>query len=100
MSDLKLSIPHKLSAEEALARIKNLLNDLKNDHQDMVEQVNEDWNGNAGRFSFSVKGFSLSGSIAVSDSAVDIDAKLPFAVSLFKGKISQVITDKAKQLLA
>ena len=100
MSDLKLSIPHKLSAEEALARIKNLLNDLKNDHQDMVEEVNEDWNGNAGKFSFSVKGFSLSGSIAVSDSTVDIDAALPFAVSLFKGKISQVITDKAKQLLA
>jgi hypothetical protein len=100
MSDLNLSIPHNLSAEEALGRIKNLLSNLKKDHQDLIDKSDENWEGNTGNFSFSVKGFDLSGIIAVNSSSVDINAKLPFAVSLFKGKISQVITDKAKELLS
>lgn len=100
MSDLKLNIPHKLSTEEALGRIKNLLSTLKKDHQDLIDKSEENWVGNTGNFSFSVKGFDLSGIIDVNPSSVDINAKLPFAVSLFKGKISQVITDKAKELLA
>ena len=100
MSDLNLSIPHKLTAEEALGRIKNLLSNLKNDHRDLIDKSEENWEGNTGHFSFSVKGFDLSGVINVSSSSVDIHAKLPFAVSFFKGKISQVITDKAKELLA
>ncbi|RYZ47709.1 MAG: hypothetical protein EOP49_20555 [Sphingobacteriales bacterium] len=100
MSDLNLSIPHKLSTEEALGRIKNLLGNLKKDHQDLIDKADESWDGNAGKFSFSVKGFDLAGLINVNSSSVDIKAKLPFAVSLFKGKISQVITDKATELLS
>jgi len=99
MADLKLNIPHQLSTEEATARIKKLLTDLRNDHKDLVENAQEEWNGNAADFRFSVKGFDLAGKIAVSDNAVDINAKLPFAVSLFKGAISKVITDKANELL-
>ncbi|MBN8877540.1 MAG: hypothetical protein E6Q24_08385 [Chitinophagaceae bacterium] len=100
MSDLKLSIPHNLPAEEALNRIKDLLGNLKKDHKDLVDNAEESWEGNTGQFSFSAKGFDLSGTINVSPSGVDIDAKLPFALSFFKGKISQVITDKAKELLS
>ena len=100
MSDLNVSIPHSLPAEEALSRIKDLLGNLKNDHKDLVENTEENWDGNAGQFSFSAKGFNLSGTINVNPSSVDIDAKLPFALSFFKGKIAQVITDKAKELLS
>ena len=100
MSDLSLHIPHNLSAEEALGRIKNLLGNLKRDNKDLVENAEESWEGNTGKFSFSAKGFDLSGLINVTSSSVDIDAKLPFALSFFKGKISQVITGKAKELLS
>ena len=100
MSDLKLSIPHNLSGEEALDRIKKLLVNLKQDHKDLIDKAEEEWDGSTGKFRFSVKGFDLAGTMNVSSSSVDINAKLPFAVSLFKGKISQVITDKAKELLA
>lgn len=100
MSDLKLAIPHNLQKEEALKRIRNLLNDLKKDHQDLIDSASEEWEGDTGKFGFSVKGFDLSGRIKVEADRVEIEAKLPFAVSLFKGKISQVITDKATELLA
>lgn len=100
MAELKLNIPHKLSSEEASSRIKKLLTKLREDHKDMVQNVTEEWNGNQGKFGFSVKGFNLSGSIEITDSAVDISADLPFALTFFKGAISKVITDKANELLS
>jgi hypothetical protein len=100
MSDLNLNIPHNLSSEEALTRIKKLLTNLREEHKDLIDGAQEEWEGNSGKFGFSVKGFDLGGVIEVNPSSVDINAKLPFAVSLFKGKIAQVITDKAKELLA
>lgn len=100
MSDLNINIPHKLSSEEATTRIKKLLTGLREEHKDLISDASEEWDGNNAKFSFSVKGFDLAGTIAVDDSSVNIHSKLPFAVSLFKGAISKVITDKATQLLA
>ena len=42
----------------------------------------------------------MSAIIAVHRSSVDIDAKVPFAVYLFKGKIKEVIKTKAEELLS
>ena len=99
MSSLNLNIPHHLSKEEALSRIKNLLSSLKQEHKDMISDVQESWNGNKGNFSFKAKGFNLAGEIIVNDNNVQINSDLPFAVSFFKGAISDVITKKAKTLL-
>lgn len=100
MSSLNLNIPHNLSKEEALSRIKNLLAKLKEDQKDVVTNVQENWQGNKGSFSFKAKGFNLAGGIVVNDSNVEINSDLPFAVSFFKGAISDMITKKTKELLA
>ncbi len=100
MSKLKISVPHQLAPEEAQTRIKGLLRDLKESQKDIISNVKEDWQGNEGTFSFSAKGYDLSGTMVVSPSSVDIEADLPFVLSFFKGKIAQVIRDKAAEILA
>ncbi|MET0393860.1 MAG: polyhydroxyalkanoic acid system family protein [Chitinophagaceae bacterium] len=100
MSSLSLTIPHELPKEEALTRIKGLLQSLRAEHANMISDVKEEWTGDEGKFAFSAKGFDLSGLINVSGTAVGIDAKLPFALSLFSGSIKNIITEKAKALLA
>jgi hypothetical protein len=100
MSSLKLSIPHQLTQQEALSRIKNLLSRLKKEQRDKVSNVSEEWNGETGNFSFTAKGFDLSGAITVHPSAIDIHAKIPMALAFFKGKIKSVIEEEAKELLA
>lgn len=99
MSKLAIEIPHQLSQEEALQRIKNLLTNLKEEQKDVIADVKENWQGSTGDFSFSAKGFDLAGNIEVNPGSVDINADLPFALSFFKGMISNVITEKAKALL-
>jgi hypothetical protein len=100
MATLDMSIPHRLPKEEALKRIKTLLSETKKDHGDKISGLTEEWNGDTGRFSFSAKGFDISGTLTVTDSTVNVHGKLPFAVSLFKGTITKMINDKASELLA
>ncbi|MFT4155889.1 polyhydroxyalkanoic acid system family protein [Parafilimonas sp.] len=100
MSSLNLNIPHSLSKEEALTRIKNLLSNLKEEKKDIVSDVQENWQDNKGNFKFKAKGFDLAGDITVNDSNVQINSDLPFAVSFFKGAIGDMITKKTKELLA
>lgn len=99
MSQLNIDIPHQLSQEEALARIRNLLSNLKEEQKDVISDVSEHWQGSKGDFSFSARGFNLAGNIEVNPSNVSINADLPFALSFFKGMISNVITQKATALL-
>jgi putative polyhydroxyalkanoate system protein len=99
MSKLDINIPHSLSADEALTRIKGLLQKLQNEQKDTVRDVSEHWEGNRGEFSFSAKGFNLSGKIRVEDNAVNINSDLPFTLSFFKGAIADVIRKQAGELL-
>src|SRR3982751_2211023 len=99
MSAINLNIPHNLTQDEALTRIKGLLAKLKEDQKDTISDAKEDWLGNKGSFSFKAKGFNIAGDIEVSDSNVKINSQLPLAVSFFKGPISDIITKKATELL-
>lgn len=100
MASLDLMIPHQLPKDEALARIKGLLGKLKQEQKDKISNVHETWEGDTGTFRFTIQGFAISGSVNVAASAITIDANVPFAVSLFKGTIKDVITKKANELLA
>ena len=100
MASLNIQIPHQLTQEEALARIKTLLVRIKQEQKDNISDVKEEWEGSTGSFQFRSFGQSLSGVIDVTSSNVEINSKLPLTLSLFKGKIEEVIRSKAAQLLA
>jgi len=99
MSKLSLNIPHSLSQEEALSRVKQLLGRLQEEQKGTITDVQENWEGPNGNFRFSAKGFNIAGSIQVKEKEVLLDSDLPFAVSLFKGQIASIITEKANTLL-
>jgi hypothetical protein len=100
MASLNINIPHQLPKTEALERVKKLLGKLKNDHGDQISKVKEQWEGDKANFSFNVKGFDLSGIIKVEENDIKINGNLPFALSFFKGKITNIITQKASEVLA
>ena len=100
MPSLDFSIPHKLTQEEALKRIKHLLSDAKRDHSDKIDKLEEHWEGNKGTFSFSAKGYDISGELIVQPDSIEIHSKVPFALTLFKGMITGMITNKATELLS
>jgi len=99
MPKIELNIPHSLTKDEALTRIKNFLPQLKEQHADQIKDLEESWNGNTGVFQFKISGFKVSGSLEVEESSVVIKGDLPFAAILFKGQIEETIRAKAVELL-
>ena len=100
MPKLSIVVPHRLSEDEAAARIRNLLADMKRQYAAYFTDLEESWNGNDGRFKVKAMGFNVSGTIDVQPSEVRLDADLPFAAMPFKGRIEQVIREEAERLLA
>lgn len=100
MPTFNMKIPHQLTKEEVLRRVQGLLGEMKNDFADRISNLCEEWNGDTGTFSFSVMGFSVSGTLIVTSSEVEISGKLPFAATFFKNKIESIIEERAKTLLA
>ncbi len=100
MSQLDISVPHQLPQEEALSRVKNLLAQVQEDQKHLIDDLSEEWDGNNGTFNFNAKGFSLAGNIQVNPNDVTIQGDLPFMLSFFKGKIEEVIKNKAAAILA
>lgn len=100
MPQLTINVPHQLPQEEALSRIRNLVSNLKAEQKDKISNVTEHWADNTGNFGFTAYGYELSGTITVHPASIDIDAKVPFAVSLFKGTIQDIIHRKASELLS
>jgi hypothetical protein len=99
MPNFKMSIPHQLSQEEALGRIKALLGYLRAQHSGKISKLREDWNGYVGAFSGSAKGMAVSGTVTVTPSSIILEGTLPFAATFFKSRIESFIRTEAARLL-
>jgi hypothetical protein len=100
MPKLNMTIPHQLTQDEALKRIKSLFGEIKNQFADKISNLREEWNEYTDTFSFSVMGFSVSGTLSVNLCEVELSGNLPFAVSFFKRKIESTIQERATTLLS
>jgi hypothetical protein len=100
MPKLNMTVAHHLSEDEAVKRIKGLLESVRTKFADKVSGVHEEWNGNTGTFSFSALGFPVSGALTVKPSEVEISGDLPLLAAVYKKKIESVIRQQAESLLA
>lgn len=99
MPGIKVDVAHMLSKDDATSRVKGLLNKLKTDYGDMIQDLKEEWNGNNSKFSFKVMGMSVSGNINVDDAFVNLDGQIPFTAVPFKKTIESKIKEEAMKLL-
>jgi hypothetical protein len=100
MPKLKITVPHSLEQQDALTRMQGYLTKLKNAYPDRVNNLTEEWVGNVLNFGFSAMGFGVNGAMTVGDKDVTVDADLPFAAMMFKGKIEQAVRDELTRVLS
>lgn len=99
MPGIKVDVAHSLSQDIATERVKGLLNKLKADYGDMIQDLNESWNGNSSQFSFKVMGMSVKGNLNVDSDFVSLDGQIPLAALPFKKTIEGKIREEALKLL-
>jgi hypothetical protein len=100
MSKLEMNIPHQLDQQEAVNRIQTLLKRVEAQFGNQVQNLQQDWNGNEGKFSFTVMNMPISGTLKVNQGDVSLDSQLPMAAAMFSGKIKSVIMEEAKKVLS
>ena len=99
MASIKINIPHTLTKEEVAAKTKNMLSGLKEKYAGMIDSVEEEWHGNEATFKLSAKGFDVSGTMSINDNSIDIDGKMPMALSFFKSTIETSIKNAVTEAL-
>jgi len=96
---MNIKIKHNLQGEKALNCAKHILDGLKEEHQDKISNLVQIWTGNKSKFSFRLKGISVTGTIVVNSDNLEISGKLPFAAMLFQGVIEDTIKKNADKML-
>lgn len=99
MASINISIPHSLTKDEVATKTKSLFSNLKEKYAGMIDSVTEEWNGYEAKFTLSAKGFDVSGTMTINDSSIDIDGKMPMALSFFKSTIEKSITNTVEEAL-
>ena len=100
MSDLMVSVSHRLSQDEALRRIQTSVAQAKTQYSDKIDDLREDWNGYVGAFQISAQNQQASGTVIVNPSDVTVQLTLPFLLSVFKSRIEFGLRDVLTKILA
>jgi len=99
MPTLTLSFPHTLPPEEAAARIRGFVAELRAGHPEYAGGIRESWEGTRARFEGTVMGFTASGEIEAGDREVRLILSYPFVAAPFRGRIEAMIRETAETLL-
>jgi hypothetical protein len=95
---MHLQIPHKTNKQDAIARVKHGLDEMRPKMAGQAEIHEERWDGDTLYFDVTAQSQRISGTLAVTDTDFVIDAKLPLMLKLFEGRIEREIMDRVSQL--
>jgi hypothetical protein len=96
---ISISIPHRLTQDEARSRLQKGITDLKTQHAASIAQVSETWNGNQMSFKLGVMGQAITGRVDVQPSAVKVDIDLPWLLATLAEKFRPRIEQEGRKML-
>jgi hypothetical protein len=99
MPEMHLSIPFFIPREEALFRIKRLIGDLRIRYAEQIEDAHETWTMSRAHFDLTVRGITVTGTLAVEEHDVRIALEYPSILSPFSGMMERYIREEAEALL-
>lgn len=99
MPSVKVSVPHGLSAQEALDRLQSYILKAKEMYGDKVSNLREDWQENVLEFGFSAMGMSTSGKVVFEEQFVHVESKVPLMALPFRGQIEEQIRSQISRAL-
>jgi hypothetical protein len=96
---MTLSIPHRLTQEEARRRVENGVTSFRNQFGAHLAQVDERWTGNHMDFTFSVAGQSVSGCVDVFPDKVSLEIDLPWIFAMIADRLRGRIQQEGRKML-
>ena len=95
MPQLSITIPHTLTQDEVVKRIKEKAESAKSQATGVVME----WEGYTMNFAFAVMGVSVKGHLIVEPHEIQIHVELPWIAKPFFGQIESRVREECQQLL-
>ena len=96
---ITVSIPHRLTADEARARLQKGVGDLRTQFAGKVARVEERWTGNHADFQVGLMGQSVAGRLDIEEHVVRLEVDLPWLLAALAEKIAPAIRQQGARLL-
>jgi hypothetical protein len=96
---ITVTIPHRLTQDEARLRLQKGITDLKTRHAASIAQVDETWTGNQMAFKLSAMGQAITGRVDVLPDAVKLDLDLPWMLAMLAEKIRPRVEAEGRRML-
>jgi hypothetical protein len=99
MPTFNTEVTHQLGQAQATERLKQFLEQVREQYKDFVTELQGNWTDNILTFSLKTYGFKIDGTLTVDDQAARLVGNLPFAALVFRGKIEQSIASELRREL-
>lgn len=97
---MRITVPHGTTKDRARDIIEKKIDTLLGNYAQQAEQAEHEWSGDTLRFKGKARGFSVSGTVEITDNEVILDSKLPLLAKAFEGRIRQTVEGEAEKLFA
>lgn len=95
---MRIAVDHRTTRAKARQIVERKLGELLSQFGDKADDVQHEWFGDTLRFKGKARGFTIEGTLEVTDAAMIIDAKLPFLAKPFEGRIRQTVEREAEAI--
>lgn len=99
MPDLTMSIPHRLTRDEAQRRIRAELRQFQQQFSGMVQTVEERWESYTLHLTVAAAGQTITGQARVEEQTIEVRVALPWLLAMLAGGVRQGIEQRAHNLL-
>lgn len=98
-TSMHIAVPHKLTKDKALARVKQTLGQHRAQILAHAKVSDERWEDSTLHFAAELQGKSISGTLAVTDTEYVLDAKLPLLWRMFEGRIEAEVAKQVQGMM-
>lgn len=97
---MRIAVEHKTTKEIARNKVEQRLGQLLTQFGGHAEDIQHQWFGDTLQFKGKARGFTVEGTVEITDAAVVIDGKLPLVAKMFEGRIRDAVQKEADRMFA
>lgn len=95
---MKIAVPHHTTKEKARQIVERKIDALLASYGAQAEHAEHQWTGDTLAFKGKARGFSVEGTVEITDDSVILDSKLPLLARAFEGRIRQTVEHEAEKM--
>lgn len=95
---MRIAVEHHTTKANARQIVERKIDQLLASYGSHAEKAEHEWHGETLHFKGKARGFTVEGTVEITDAAVILEGKLPLIAKPFEGKIRQTVQAEAERM--